>query len=214
MPDVTRWPETWIAAFGFVLHFLWEFVACPFLYEGMPDLSHASGIAMGVHATLGDVNILLVAFWLVALVSPAGRRWILSARRSEAIAFVAVGITITIVYELVATRTWGRWTYSARMPVVLGVGLAPLAQWLILPPLVLALARKQLGGSSGRDELMRAIPSILTATCVALFMMLIVMLVTAAPVPRWLLALVVAACATCLAVAARLARKAKSGGLP
>jgi hypothetical protein len=36
-------------------------------------------------------------------------------------------------YNVYRIRNWG---YTASMPMILGIGLSPLLQWLILPPLM------------------------------------------------------------------------------
>lgn len=41
----------------------------------------------------------------------------------------------------------GRWQYSVSMPTVAGVGLAPLAQWIVVPLLLVAVSR----AASSRD---------------------------------------------------------------
>ena len=138
-----RLPEIPIVLFGFALNFLWEVIQCPHLFVGMGDMSHAEGVRMCLQATLGDVNILLCAFWGTALLSRRHRGWVLEPERWERALFVAIGVGVTVVYELLATQVWDRWTYSEAMPVVFGVGLAPVAQWLVIPPLVLWLLRRQ-----------------------------------------------------------------------
>ncbi|WP_162899861.1 hypothetical protein [Halomonas sp. JS92-SW72] len=47
-----------------------------------------------------------------------------------------------------ATVLQDRWQYGELMPTLplLGTGLAPLLQWLLLPPLIVWLARRQLLG--------------------------------------------------------------------
>lgn len=59
--------------------------------------------------------------------------------------FITVGIVITIVLEWHATVLQQRWAYGELMPTlpILGTGLAPLLQWLILPPLILWFARRK-----------------------------------------------------------------------
>lgn len=89
--------------------------------------------------------IALIAFWAVAI-SCRSRRWILAATGRQLIGFVAVGVAITIGMEWLATQVLGRWAYAASMPVVPGleVGLSPLLQWILLPPLVIWFVRRQL----------------------------------------------------------------------
>jgi hypothetical protein len=96
-------------------------------------------------ATAGDVVIALVAFWSVAGACRS-RRWILAATRLQVVGFVAVGASITVVMEWLATQVLGRWAYAASMPTVPGleVGVSPLLQWLLLPPAVVWFVRRQL----------------------------------------------------------------------
>jgi hypothetical protein len=49
--------------------------------------------------------------------------------------------------ERLATGPLGRWAYADAMPVVpvLEVGLSPLVQWIVLPPLIVWFVRRQLG---------------------------------------------------------------------
>jgi hypothetical protein len=53
-----------------------------------------------------------------------------------------------VAQEHLATGVLNRWQYADAMPVVpvLGTGLAPVLQWLLLPLPVLGLARGQLRG--------------------------------------------------------------------
>lgn len=138
-----RFPEIPIALFALLLNFVWEAFQCPFLFVGMGQLAHASGVQMCLQATIGDMNIMLAAFWMTAFASPRRRSWLVQPRSWERGLFIALGVAITIAYELLATRVWGRWAYSDSMPVLFGVGLAPVAQWLVIPPIVLWLARRR-----------------------------------------------------------------------
>ena len=63
--------------------------------------------------------------------------------------FVAVGILLTVGFEFCDTNISLRWTYADLMPLVppFGIGLSPLLQWLIIPPLVIWLTRRHLLGA-------------------------------------------------------------------
>lgn len=137
-------PEVNVAVFAFLLNFVWELWQVPF-FEDMPTVPHWQGVKTCTMATLGDVAIALVAFWAVAL-SVHSRAWILQPSIAELAGFVAVGVLITIVGEWVLTEVLDRWTYAPSMPTlpVLGTGLLPLLQWLILPPLIVWFVRRQL----------------------------------------------------------------------
>jgi len=55
--------------------------------------------------------------------------------KSGVVAFLAIGLAITIVFELLATVPLNRGEYGELMPTVpvIGVGVFPVAQWVILP---------------------------------------------------------------------------------
>jgi hypothetical protein len=137
-------PETNIAVFAFLLHLPWELAQVP-LFAGMPTARHWAAILVCGRATLGDVAIALVAYWTVA-VAVGGRGWVLAPTRGRVAGFVTVGVVFTIVIERLATGPLDRWAYAERMPLVplLEVGLSPLLQWVVLPPLIVWFVRRQL----------------------------------------------------------------------
>lgn len=141
---VLQTPELNIVIFSFLLNFVWEIWQAPF-FVGMPDASHWDAVKVCTRATAGDVVIMLVAFWGVAVVNRS-RAWTLDFRRRDMVAFTSIGFAITVLMEWLATGPLGRWTYAETMPVVplLGIGLLPALQWLLLPPLVLWFMRRQL----------------------------------------------------------------------
>ena len=148
--QLSRWrvvdlPELNIAGFSFFLHLAWEFWQTP-LFENMRLIDHVDGVRICTLAAFGDVVIALCAFWAVSLVRRS-RRWILQPRNVDIALFVIVGVVITISYEWLAVNALKRWAYSDSMPTLPGleVGLAPILQWLVIPPLVAWLTRRQLG---------------------------------------------------------------------
>lgn len=137
-------PELNVAVFAFLLNFVWEFFQVPF-FRGMAAAPHWEAAQVCIRATFGDAGITLVAFWAVALAARS-RAWIVHATARQLLGFVAVGVAITIAFEWVATELLDRWTYAESMPTLplIGTGLLPLAQWLVLPPLVVWFVRRQL----------------------------------------------------------------------
>lgn len=140
-------PALAIAVFAFLLNLPWEFLQMQ-LYADTPTMSHRAGIDICVLATVGDAVIMLGAYVVVALASKSWI-WIRVPRPPQVIGFVLIGLVASVVIEAMATRADGviQWRYAATMPMipVLGVGLAPILQWLILPPLVLWFAGRHLG---------------------------------------------------------------------
>ncbi len=142
-----KFPEFPLAGFGFLLHFVWEMMQVPW-FDGMLETSHGTVVWLCTRATFGDVVILVVAYWTGSAVVRQ-RQWLIRGLRLPALVTVATGVLITVVFEWLATGMLDRWSYADNMPVVsgIGVGLTPLLQWLVLPPLALWLARRHILGS-------------------------------------------------------------------
>ena len=127
----------WIAVIliTFALHFAWE-MAQHNLYLQMQSMPFWRATAWCVRATVGDLVITTIAFSAAAM--SGGRHWPLIRRRLfPALIFLTVGILITIGYEIYAVST-GRWAYDEQMPQILGIGLSPLLQWIVIPLLEIA----------------------------------------------------------------------------
>ncbi len=126
------------------LNLAWELAQLP-LYTLWREAS-AGYIAFAVaHCTVGDILIGAAALALALMATRAGPlkswRW-----RHIALVATAAGAAYTLVSEWMNTSLRQGWQYSELMPTLeLGgivVGLSPLAQWLIVPPLALYLARR------------------------------------------------------------------------
>ena len=141
---VTDLPEFNVALFGFLLNYPWEFLQVP-LFKGMATAPHWSAVRFCTRATLGDALIAVFAYWVVSAVIRR-RRWITDPRWPQVAAFVGVGLLVTLLFERLATGPLDRWQYADAMPIIplLGIGLAPLLQWLVLPPLLLWFVRRQI----------------------------------------------------------------------
>lgn len=86
------------------------------------------------HCTVGDVMIAATTV-LLAVTLVGGRAW--PERRFWAVAGTAIvlGVGYTIFSEWLNTEVRGAWAYRAAMPrlPVLGTGLTPVLQWLVVP---------------------------------------------------------------------------------
>lgn len=146
----TKTPEANIAIFALLLNFPWEVLQAP-LYAGMAEASHAQATLACLRATFGDVVIMLLAYAAVAACARS-RHWILAPRRWQLVLFVMIGVSVTAAIEWLATRGhWvTSWTYLPAMPLLpgTGIGLVPLAQWLVLPLLTVWFVRRQLAVSA------------------------------------------------------------------
>ena len=147
---VTWSPEFNVAVFAFLLNYPWEFLQVP-LFDRLASAEHWEAIKGCSSAALGDTVIMLAAYWIVAAIA-GSRRWIIAPSGLQLALFVTMGVSITALIEWLALHgLWIRsWSYSPLMPVIPGVrvGLAPLLQWIVLPPLVVWFVRRQLAATS------------------------------------------------------------------
>ena len=142
-----RWlnsPEWNVAIFSFLLSFFWEVQQMPF-YQVSNEFSCFDRTRNCTLATVGDVGISLTAFWVVAALAKS-RRWVHQPSLKQITIFTLVGVVITVVFEVLATRLFGVWEYAASMPTIplLGTGLVPLLMWLLMPPLTIWFVKRQL----------------------------------------------------------------------
>ena len=128
------------------LNFAWEIAQLP-LYAIWRE-APADEVAFAVaHCTAGDLLIGSAALVLAlsATRSHALRTWNWSG---IALAAVLTGVAYTAFSEWMNTSVRGSWQYSSLMPRLqfgaVGIGLSPIAQWLIVPPLAIWLARRRL----------------------------------------------------------------------
>ncbi len=149
---LTSLPEVNVAFFTLLFHLPWELAQSPLFVE-MNAAPFWDGVLGCTSATFGDALISLVSYWVAAACS--GRHWLEKPRLLPFTIYMTVGVGITIVIESLATRgQWFEgWTYGPAMPVIPGldVGLVPMLQWLVLPPIVLALASRRLRRVSPDD---------------------------------------------------------------
>ncbi len=139
-------PEWSIAVSGFFLNFFWEMAQSAW-YADVARKTYQEILVSRLHCTLGDVAILLVAYWITAgLVR--NRYWVTALRPRDLAAFTGLGLGYTLVSEWVNVDLRSAWGYADTMPRLpwIGTGLAPVLQWLILPTMTARVARRLLYG--------------------------------------------------------------------
>ena len=62
----------------------------------------------------------------------------------------ALGIAYTAGSEWYNVYEIGAWAYSPHMPLIVGIGLAPLLQWLVVPVATLLMVRASRISDSSR----------------------------------------------------------------
>lgn len=116
------------------LNFIWELAQMP-LYVDNGNLLNF--VRHCIIPSLGDGVILLIIFGVGCGVLRRAD-WFVQPTASAYAFMLVSGLIIAIVIEWVAVYGMSRWSYTTRMPVlpVLGVGLSPVLQMLLLPPVI------------------------------------------------------------------------------
>lgn len=128
----------WLAG----LNLVWE-AAHVRLYTLWKEAEAAYIAFSVVHCTLGDVLIGAIALLLALIAGREGRlaewRWL-----RIALLTLVFGVGYTIFSEWMNITILRSWVYSEAMPRLniagIEIGVTPLAQWLVLPPIALYLA--------------------------------------------------------------------------
>jgi hypothetical protein len=128
-----------LVLWGFLLNLVWEAGQTPLYEDAGRGLAYLAWTRL--HCTAGDVLILLGAFWLTSLAFRS-RRWFVRSGPLAAGLFVVLGLAYTVWSEWANTSLRDAWQYRPQMPMLFGIGLAPLLQWLVIPPILVLLLRR------------------------------------------------------------------------
>ncbi len=131
-------PLRW-ALLAFVLNGLWEAMQLP-LYALWQDTDRVRIVSYVFHCIAGDILIATSLFLLAAAVFrdlawPAHRPWF------GGLINIAGGMTYTGVSEWYNVYQVHEWAYADSMPLVFGIGITPLLQWLVVPILTIVAFR-------------------------------------------------------------------------
>lgn len=139
---------TWLRALrvyiftGAAFNLVWEIVQLP-LYKAWTTANIAKLSYDVFHCTIGDTMIAAFCLLMSILVAgsdawPAARFAVVSALT------VTFGIVYTIFSEWHNTVITHAWAYAPSMPTILGIGVAPVAQWVVVPICTFWLLKRQL----------------------------------------------------------------------
>jgi len=129
------------AAFAFVLNLAWEIAQVPLytLFSAGTPKEIAFALA---HCTAGDVLIAISSF-VVGLVATGRADWPMSRPLLGGAVATLAGLAYTAFSEWQNVYQTGSWSYAPAMPLLFGIGVAPLLQWLVIPPLGIAFLRRR-----------------------------------------------------------------------
>jgi hypothetical protein len=138
----SNWPVTlrWYLGLSLAAHLAWEVLQLPLYTLWSTGTLRQQAFAV-LHCTLGDVMIAGLAL-LLALSLVGRTEWPYAGTRRVYLASLVLGIGYTIYSEWLNVSVRGSWSYADLMPVIpiLGTGLAPLLQWIIVPTAALWIA--------------------------------------------------------------------------
>lgn len=145
---ILRWYQPWLAlaATSLIVNGAWEWLALS--YYGAPGgaaPAHGSRAAC-LLATVGDAGITIASYAAASVIGT--RQWLRQPAAAAISVYLGLGVLITIALEYVNVYVVHRWTYAPRMPVLAGIGVLPVVQWLVLPLFVLWSARRYLAGAA------------------------------------------------------------------
>ena len=116
-----------------LLNYLWELAQAP-LYVGL-DRYNAAVFWHCFVASLGD-GIMVLIMTATGRVILGRWDWFKQPRATGYLVMLATGLVLAVLVETVAQHLLGRWQYTVRMPTVLSIGVVPIAQMLLVPPLI------------------------------------------------------------------------------
>lgn len=128
----------WGLAAAFALNWIWENAQAP-LYRGYAGF--AEHLRACTIAALGDV-LLVASIHVVVAAAWRTPAWHRAASPPKYLLSAVLGIVIGVAIELDALES-GRWAYGS-MPLIpfTGIGLLPILQMTLLPPVVFAIMRR------------------------------------------------------------------------
>jgi methionine-rich copper-binding protein CopC len=156
-PASGRSNSPWLAtlrrylAFVAVANLLWEFAHLP-LYTIWTEGDAGEIVFAALHCTGGDVLIAASAL-MVALLLAGEADWPLAGYARVASLSLLFGLGYTLFSEWLNTAVRGSWAYAELMPTLplIGAGLSPVLQWIVIPLAGFVWARRPLAARSRLD---------------------------------------------------------------
>ena len=125
---------------SFLLNFAWEFLQSP-LYDCFND-SLADNYSHYLLAIIWDSIYTILIYGIIAIINK-DLGWIQNSLNRKNIAItVILWIILAIFIEYKWVYILWKWNYSNLMPMILGIGIMPLLQMMILPVLSFKIVRR------------------------------------------------------------------------
>lgn len=122
------------------LNSVWELAQLP-LYGLWNDPDSGRIAAYLIHCILGDVLIATMLFFLTSMVLRS-LDWTMTQPWRGGALVVSLGLAYTVFSEWYNVYELRSWSYAPQMPLLAGIGLTPLLQWLLVPALMIVGIRR------------------------------------------------------------------------
>lgn len=132
---------SWWIAWLLLLNLVWEVAQLP-LYSFAPDVPATSIAFYVVHCTVGD-GLIAAGTYVIAALATRDAAWPVNAPARGALIACMTAVSYTAWSEWRNVYVLASWAYAPAMPTLAGIGLSPLAQWALLPPVATWLARRR-----------------------------------------------------------------------
>ena len=139
-------PETNLFLFAFLLNFVYEVWQAPY-YEFYSSPSLADKVRDLTHCSFGDGVIILVCSWVVSALVRS-RNWVLHPTPKLTFLFTSIGLAVTLTIETYRVNVSQVYGVPVLAVPILGLSGLAVIQWIVLPPLILYLARRHIVGYS------------------------------------------------------------------
>ncbi|WP_255016834.1 hypothetical protein [Cyanobium sp. A2C-AMD] len=141
-------PETNLFLFAFLLNFVYEVWQSPF-YEFYASPSLGDKIIDLTHCAFGDAVIILFSSWVVSALMRS-RYWLLTPTWKLTFLFTSIGLLITLAIETYRVNVSKAYGVPVLAVPILGMSALAVIQWIVLPAIILYLARRHMLGYSGQ----------------------------------------------------------------
>ena len=142
-------PETNLFLFAFLLNFVYEVWQSP-IYEFYASPSLGDKVIDLTHCAFGDGVIILFSSWVVSALMRS-RYWLLTPTWKLTLLFTSVGLLITLVLETYRVNVSKAYGVPVLAVPLLGMSALAVIQWIVLPAIILYMARRNMLGYSGQN---------------------------------------------------------------
>ena len=134
---ITRTSSAWLRSLRsyvcslILFNILWEILQLP-LYTIWAHENYQKIVYVVLHCTAGDAMIGALSL-VLSLLFVGTETWPYGRFREVVISTILLGVGYTVFSEWHNTTVTHNWAYTSAMPTFFGIGLAPIAQWIVIP---------------------------------------------------------------------------------